>query len=406
MAGSLHLRLRERRPMNRATSTATAPLTCRVLTTLEEWQQLEPQWDGLLKASPDSTPWQSFAFLTGWWRHLSERMPLRLFVVERAGSVCLVMPLQISTWRMLPGLPVRMLEPVSMVMDVNRPRMALGVPDRAAYHCAFDAIWQHAKEWDLIRLDEKAWDDAEVALLRDYALAHESIFRQHFSHLIPYLDLRQSWQGFLQQRSQRMRKNLKAARRKLEQLGTVRLQGYESAAEIREAFRIILDLHSRSRKKKLKIEHSTSPAYQEFFRAWADNMAATGQCRAFALFCGEQPVAATIAFTSGDVYYSTQIVHDEQYAACSPGTLLESMEIEYLMGERRHTTYDFLGSFLNNKLRWTDDAAHTTYIFVLQRSFRNFILDGYYTWLKPFVRPIIVALYRKITGKQAARNSR
>jgi hypothetical protein len=82
------------------------------------------------------------------------------------------------------------------------------------------------------------------------------------------------------------------------------------------------------------------------------------------------------------------------------------MEIEYLMGEKRHTTYDFLGSFLNNKLRWTDDAAHTTYIFVLQRSFRNFIMDGYYTWLKPFVRPIIVALYRKITGKQAARNSR
>src|SRR4030095_15976547 len=107
-----------------------------------------------------------------------------------------------------------------------------------------------------------------------------------------------------------------------------------------------------------------------------------GQCRAFALFCGEQSVAATIAFTAGDVYYSTQIVHDESYAACSPGTLLEAMEIEYLMGEKRHVTYDFLGSFLNNKLRWTDDAAHTTYIFVLQRSFRNFIMDGYYTWLK------------------------
>jgi CelD/BcsL family acetyltransferase involved in cellulose biosynthesis len=245
-----------------------------------------------------------------------------------------------------------------------------------------------------------------VAILRDYSLARGCIFRQHFSHLIPFLDLRQSWQDFLQQRSQRMRKNLKAARRKLEQLGAVRLQGYESRAEIGAAFRIIIDLHSRSRKKKLKIEHSTSPAYQEFFRAWADSMAAAGQCRAFALFCGEQSVAATIAFTAGDVYYSTQIVHDESYAACSPGTLLEAMEIECLMGEKRHTTYDFLGSFLNNKLRWTDDAAHTTYIFVLQRSFRNFILDGYYTWLKPFVRPIIVALYRKITGKQAARNSR
>src|SRR5262245_28297009 len=118
--------------MTRPPAKPAAALTCRVLTTLEEWQTLEPHWEGLLKASPESTPWQSFAFLTGWWRNLAEKMPLRLFVVERGGVICLVMPLQISTWKMLPLLPVRMLEPVSMVMDVNRPRMALGAFDKAA----------------------------------------------------------------------------------------------------------------------------------------------------------------------------------------------------------------------------------------------------------------------------------
>ena len=43
--------------MNRSTSSKSAALTCRVLTPLEEWQRLEPQWDALLDASPDATPW-------------------------------------------------------------------------------------------------------------------------------------------------------------------------------------------------------------------------------------------------------------------------------------------------------------------------------------------------------------
>lgn len=372
-----------------------APLTCRLVTDLRGWADLKLVWNRLLEASPDQTPWQSYAFLTLWWRYLSGDMPLRLFVVERSGEPCLVLPMQIARWNVLPGAPVRLLEPIGMIMDVNRPRLALGPFDEAAYRCAFDAIW-HRKDWHVIRVDEKPWDDAETALLRDYALEHGCVFRQVFSHLVPYVDLRQSWAEFVQGRSQKLRKNLKAARRKLEQRGEVRLASYEGETELLEAFGIVLDLHRRSWKRKKRVEHSRSEDYPDFYADWVHHMASCGQCRILVLFCGERPVAATVAFTDGDIYYSAQIVHDAEFGVCSPGTLLESMELESLMNEGRFATYDMLGSFLNNKKRWTDTATRTAHTLVLRRRLRTFALDGFYFLIKPYLRPALVALYRKL----------
>jgi CelD/BcsL family acetyltransferase involved in cellulose biosynthesis len=377
-------------------------LTCRVLTTLDEWRTLAPVWDSLLDASPDHTPWQSFDFLTGWWQHLSNRMLLRIYVVERDGVPALVLPLQISYWRGIPFLPTRILEPVSMVMDVNRPRLALGAFDADAYRCAFDALFARRSEWDLIRIDEKPWDDAEIYRLRDYALGKSWVFRQAFSHLVPYLDLRQNWSDFLKTRSQKMRKNLKAAQRKLEERGTVSLRSYETAEEVRQGFEVLLALHARSWKHKDGVEHSKAPGYSSFYSNWVQAMGARGHCRVLALFCDDEPVAATIAFVDRDTYYSAQIVHDAKYSACSPGTLLESMELEKLMTEQRYAKYDLLGSFLSNKLRWTDTATNTAHVLVFQRRLRTFVMDGYYYFLKPHLRPVVVAAYNKLFARKPA----
>lgn len=375
-------------------------LECRLITDVAEWRKLEPVWDTLLAASPDRTPWQNFTFLTLWWRHLSENMPLRIFVVERGGQPCLILPLQIAKWQAIPGFAARLLEPIGMVMDVNRPRLALGAFDPEAYRCAFDAIWNRRGEWDLLRIDEKPWDDAEVALLRAYALQKTCVFRQIFSHLVPYLDLRQSWNGYLQTRSQKMRKNLKAARRKLEGLGQVELRHYRSPEEVQQGFQVFLDLHNRSWKKKRKVEHSKSPEYKAFFDDWVEAMGNRGECAILALFCGNEPVAATIAFTDSQVYYSAQIVHDAKFAACSPGTLLESMELEHLMNQKQYARYEFLGSFLNNKLRWSDTCTDTAMSMVFQRNLRTFALDFFYSFLKPYIRPTIVALFKKLFPKK------
>ena len=80
---------------------------------------------------------------------------LRVVVVERDGVPCMILPLQISLWPWLRMVPVRILEPVGSIMDVNRPRIALGPWDDAAFECALEAIWTLRNEWETLRVDEK-----------------------------------------------------------------------------------------------------------------------------------------------------------------------------------------------------------------------------------------------------------
>lgn len=378
---------------------ATSALNCRVVEDPDGWDALRDCWDELLHESPGCTPWQSWDFLSGWWRHLAADNRLRVFVVERDGAPCLVLPLQLATWPWLPGFPIYMLEPIGMIMDVNRPRFALGRPDPDAFACALEEVWRRRAEWHFIRLDEKTDDDDEVPLLRRFAADRGLLFRQAFSHVCPYLDLRQSWETYLESRGRRLRKNLRAGLRRLESRGVVEVRVYSSPGEIEAGFEVVLGLHERSWKHKKKIEHSESPGYRAFYRGLLRARAAQGGARILALFCGGRPVAATVALLDGATYYSAQIVHDAAYGACSPGTLLEAFELEGLMKEGRFQTYDFLGSFLNNKLRWTSTALPTTHVFVMRNNAKNVLIDNYYFRLKPFVKPKVLKLKDRLLRK-------
>lgn len=365
---------------------APAPLACRVLGSDRDWQAVRPWWDELLGRTPDTTPWQSWDYLSLWWQALGDGKELRILVVERDGRPCLAMPLQISRRFGTIGMPVRMIEPVGMIMDVNRPRLAIGPFDPDAYRCALDELWQRRREWDLLRIDEKESGDDEVAILKSFAAERGLWHRDIFSHLCPYLDLRQDWTAYLESRGRRLRRNLRSGRRKLEAHGAVSLREYRSPEEIEAGYAVVLDLHRRSWKAGRRLEQSQSDAYRRFYRAWLLRLAERGCARILVLCCGGQPVAATIGVTAGPTYYSAQIVHDARFDAASPGTLLESMELEALMREGSHATYDFLGAFLNNKLRWTDSARSTSLVFVLRRSLRTLLIDGYYFHAKPWVK--------------------
>ena len=76
---------------------------------------------------------------------------------------------------------------------------------------------------------------------------------------------------------------------------------------------------------------------------------------------------------------------DTQYAYVGPGA-----------------GFAFLGSFLTNKMRWTDASAPTAMTLVLQRRVRTFVMDSYFTFIKPYIRPGLVALHEKYLARKKA----
>lgn len=371
---------------------AAGELRTRVISDVQSWEALRGCWDDLLVASCDSTPWQSWDYLSSWWRHLGAGKQLRVIVVESARVPVLIFPLQLAREWMI-GVPTRILEPISMLWDVNRPRFAIGAHDPAAYARGLQAIWELRHEWDVLRIEELPIDDPQAQDLQHFAAGHGLWFRHVLSSVVPYLSLEQPWEQFLQTRGRRLRKNLRAARRRLESFGPVSLEIAETPEDIRRAYGLMLELHRHSWKRRKRVGLSHSEAYRAFFSDFLSAMARKGQARILTLRAGAQPVAATLAFTHLDTYFSTEIVHHAAFAKCSPGTLLEAMELEHLMSERAFRQYDFLGRFLNNKQRWTEQARITHRIYVFQPGLKTRLLDFHYFRAKPFVKRLWRAMF-------------
>ena len=97
----------------------------------------------------------------------------------------------------------------------------------------------------------------------------------------------------------------------------------------------------------------------------------------------DRAIAATISIQDRGNYYSLQITHDDNYSRYSPGTVLESMELEGLMREQFFERYEFLGGALANKRRWTRSEICTERLLLHQRDTRTMAFDSLYFRLKP-----------------------
>ena len=347
---------------------------------------LRNEWRQLSERSPDLTPWQQWEFAASWWPIVGMRdtqgmhRVLRIIVIRDARRAVLLLPLQISRRG---RFGMRWLEPLGMPDDIHRPRLAVGALDRDAYLCALREIgsWHH--EWDGIRIDEKTSDDPELQLLS--SLIHPLHWRERRAplHPCPILAIDRGWKEYLASRSHKLRKNLGSGVRKLQAHGEIRLLSYRSPDEIRAAVETLVQITAHSWKSAAGIGLGSSERYRSYFRDFANRLAQAGLARAYCLFVGATPVAATIAFIRGRTYYSTQIAHDAKFDACSPGTLLESMEMQALHEQRDFDVFDFLGAAISNKRRWTDTLIETQRILWLGRSLRARSFDTLYFLIKP-----------------------
>ncbi len=104
-----------------------------------------------------------------------------------------------------------------------------------------------------------------------------------------------------------------------------------------------------------------------------------------------------------NVFYSLQITHDMAYNNASPGTYLESVELEECYNEKSCELYDFLGSFVSNKSRWSSTMRLTESLHVYQRKsiltlvyFMHFILEPN---IGPRIKPVLDWVKSKLKKK-------
>ena len=352
------------------------------------WDALEPVWDALLVRTPGHTVFQSYAWLRLWWQAFGAGKALYILVLRRNSEVVGIAPLQISQARIW-GRSFRRVELIGMPDEIDRPTCLFPETATACAMSVLDHLHARRAHWDMLQLDEQIAGSPLAVAVRDFSAGNGLMFATTPFHPCPYLELDTTWEAHLAQRSRRLRRNLRAAKRRLSAAGRLELRRCTTPAEIREHLPRYVALEARSWKPAAGIGIARSPDYLAFYEALARSYGGDGAFHLLLLELDGRPIAGTLALDWRGVYYSLQIAHDGSYDACSPGTVLEALELETCFASGAWHEYDFLGGALNNKLRWTSTVRPTLCVHAFRKTPRLVLLFVLYFRLKPLVRRLL-----------------
>jgi CelD/BcsL family acetyltransferase involved in cellulose biosynthesis len=174
----------------------------------------------------------------------------------------------------------------------------------------------------------------------------------------------------------------------LRELGALEYRTYDTPADVRAALERYGELETRSWKDREGVGVSRDADYFSFYQEMVEAFAASGAFMVRMLRAGGRDVAGTFGLLFDGIYYSLQIAHDREFDRCSPGTYLESLEIETCFGQG-YKEYEFLGGFLTNKSRWTSTYRRTTNLYVLRRTPFFKLLHLWLFRIKPWIKELI-----------------
>jgi len=331
-------------------------VTVDVVRTEEEWAALEPVWDELLLRTPGHTVFQTYDYLRLWWRHVRTEQELYIITFCVNGRVVGIAPLEIHHTRQF-RQRLRELHFIGGRNEIDRP--VFFFPEEPVL--CMDLLGRFLKarhfEWDTMQFFEQP--DRELI---DILYRHIKPFvwraRVFDDNVSTTLDLTGGWDNYLAGKSKKFRSNLKASRRKLEAEGKLAYRCYRGDPSGVTRLDDHLAVERKSWKKGRPIGMGRTPVHERFYREVAALFDRKLQFVLHVLYLDGQPIASTWGIAYDGVYYALYIAHDAAFHRFSPGTYLESLELESSFRQGWHT-YDSLGGFNRNKFRWSDDRAQT-----------------------------------------------
>lgn len=329
---------------------------------------LKDAWHRMEQDLPGLTVFQTHRYLSAWARCFAvHRKLLTVCIHGHDGELIGIAPFQVVPVQIVRGRLHRELTFLGAPWEVDRPRFLFKRDIEACAVAVADALLALRADWDVIWFHEQ--DPADRALgAFCRALSRRGLLHGRVpSSDCPYLTFDGSWQQLLASKSQKFRKGLKASRRRLEAAGRLEYETCTGDEErLQDLFLEYEQLEGRSWKARKGVGVSQSTEHLRFYlhliHEFADESRFVFRC----LRLDGRLIAATFGIVHGRTYHSLHIAHDAAWAKYSPGTLLESFELEECSGAGLDE-YDFLGGFLTNKVRWATHSRRTVEVHLYQR---------------------------------------
>ncbi|MBK8970877.1 MAG: GNAT family N-acetyltransferase [Hahellaceae bacterium] len=344
----------------------------------------QDQWDTLLAQTPGHTAFQTAAYQRLWWQHFSgESARLCILMVCEEDRIIGVAPLY--TAEMIKhGQQLKTIGFIGSRWEADRPVFLFADQFELCLDACLHYLITHKSLWQRAYFYEQVGDE-RLPLIKDRFQRAGYLVGELADSLCPTIQFAGTWTDFIGGKSRKFRKNIEAAQKKLRGMGEIHYTVGTTAEATTSALMTHKDLESRSWKAQAGVGISRNEDYFAFYLDMAAEMAPLGRFVTRTLSVGDQAVASTFGLLFNQAFFSLQIVHDDAFNKASPGTYLESLEIQECFDQGLRE-YDFLGGFLNNKSRWTDTNRETRQVFVYEKIPYHLVIYLWSFHLKPAIK--------------------
>jgi CelD/BcsL family acetyltransferase involved in cellulose biosynthesis len=334
-------------------------ITIEKVTTREQMQRLEKEWNSLLACSSSNSITLTHQWLSTWWDVFSDSRELFILLVRDERELIGIAPLLRRTVQHYGLLEYRRLEFLASGEDeadeicseyldfiLRRGR------EREALEAIMRQIGEEEREWDEMLLTDVRGESESLAHLSSLCGLigiKEHLVRNQTSIYVPLTD---SWETFVKALGAGFRKKIERDRKAMAASGR-ELRIIESEEGFDEQFDILVKLHQARWTARGEPGVFASQKFTRFHRLLAPKLLSKGWLKLFVLMLGGEPVAALYAFT-----YNNSMQHYQGgFITCgnliaSPGMLVQSYAMEKAI-EMGLSEYDFLkGDVGSYKSKW------------------------------------------------------
>lgn len=334
---------------------AAVPVAGIDLLVSEDLAAIEQEWRSFERTA-DCTVFQSFDWLSTWQRHIGVRSGVAPAVVtgrDADGATLFILPLSVRQ----AGLARELAFLGSDLCDYNAPLLApafFGRFDAAQFLEAWDVIAQRLQANPRLRFDYVNFVKMPGTIgaqpnpmLTLGVTANPS--GAYLTHLAG------DWETFYAaKRSSSTRRRDRTKRKRLADLGKVRLVNPERNDDILSTLDTLMTQKARSFARMGVSNLFARPGYADFYRALAIGPSSRNLVHVSRLDVGATPAAVNIGLTFGDCYYHLQASYDDgEVSRFGPGAAhLHDLMRQAI--ERGYRKYDFTIGDEGYKRDWCD----------------------------------------------------
>lgn len=310
------------RPLSpQATRPASATLVIRLVQSVDEFAALAPHWDALLSDSSTNSIFQTWHYLSLWWRHFGHDSELAIATAEHAGELVGVAPLQIR--RGHSGARKHLRHLCFLGTMAEGEALLCDFPVRRGWEndviAAFFAEGSPLFDlhWDLLYLPFVPADSpCTRALVQSPGLLHHRI-REIPEEGAPLISFPSSWEEFLGGLSAKFRSNLRNAIRTMEtKIGAEEIQA-GAPMSVAEMHRQMTAFHA-ARWDAANAE-PPSPQFLDFERELLESYHQCGALQFLGWKKGDEVISLNCGLVYDNLLWGYQMGWNPAFAKVSPG---------------------------------------------------------------------------------------